>query len=316
MNKIAFVFPGQGSQKVGMGKDLIENYPEAEILLNRANEALKEERVDIGKICFEGPEEELKNTVNAQPAILTISTILYKLLRKNKIEPSIVAGHSLGEYSAMVASSAIKFEDAVKLVRKRGEYMQSAIPAGRGSMLAIIGLEEDEISKMCEKINDIGIVEIANHNSPTQIVVSGEIKALEKLSLIAKEKGARMAIPLKVSAPFHSSFMEAAKEKLARYLENVKIDNPKIPISCNVSADYINNKEEVRTALIKQMTHPVRWVDSIKKMSTEGINCFIEVGPGKVLKGLIKQIVPKSEVYNVFDSNSLQNVVEKMGEVL
>ena len=316
MNKIAFVFPGQGSQKVGMGKDLIENYPEAEILLNRANEALKEERVDIGKICFEGPEEELKNTVNAQPAILTISTILYKLLRKNKIEPSIVAGHSLGEYSAMVASSAIKFEDAVKLVRKRGEYMQSAIPAGRGSMLAIIGLEKDEISKMCEKIKDIGIVEIANLNSLTQIVVSGEIKALEKLSLIAKEKGARMAIPLKVSAPFHSSFMEAAKEKLARYLENVKIDNPKIPISCNVSADYINNKEEVRTALIKQMTHPVRWVDSIKKMSTEGINCFIEVGPGKVLEGLIKQIVPKSEVYNVFDSNSLQNVVEKMGEVL
>ena len=316
MNKIAFVFPGQGSQKVGMGKDLIENYPEAEILLNRANEALKEERVDIGKICFEGPEEELKNTVNAQPAILTISTSLYKLLRKNKIEPSIVAGHSLGEYSAMVASSAIKFEDAVKLVRKRGEYMQGTIPAGRGSMLAIIGLEEDEISKMCEKINDIGIVEIANHNSPTQIVVSGEIKALEKLSLIAKEKGARMAIPLKVSAPFHSSFMEAAKEKLARYLENVKIDNPKIPIICNVSADYINNKEEVRTALIKQMTHPVRWVDSIKKMSTEGINCFIEVGPGKVLKGLIKQIIPESEVYNVFDSNSLQNVVEKMGEVL
>jgi len=316
MNKIAFVFPGQGSQKVGMGKDLIENYPEAEILLNRANEALKEERVDIGKICFEGPEEELKNTVNAQPAILTISTILYKLLRKNKIEPSIVAGHSLGEYSAMVASSAIKFEDAVKLVRKRGEYMQSAIPAGRGSMLAIIGLEKDEISKMCEKIKDIGIVEIANLNSLTQIVVSGEIKALEKLSLIAKEKGARMAIPLKVSAPFHSSFMEAAKEKLARYLENVKIDNPKIPIICNVSADYINNKEEVRTALIKQMTHPVRWVDSIKKMSTEGINCFIEVGPGKVLKGLIKQIIPESEVYNVFDSNSLQNVVEKMGEVL
>jgi [acyl-carrier-protein] S-malonyltransferase len=299
-----------------MGKDLIENYPEAEILLNRANEALKEERVDIGKICFEGPEEELKNTVNAQPAILTISTILYKLLRKNKIEPSIVAGHSLGEYSAMVASSAIKFEDAVKLVRKRGEYMQSAIPAGRGSMLAIIGLEKDEISKMCEKIKDIGIVEIANLNSLTQIVVSGEIKALEKLSLIAKEKGARMAIPLKVSAPFHSSFMEAAKEKLARYLENVKIDNPKIPISCNVSADYINNKEEVRTALIKQMTHTVRWVDSIKKMSTEGINCFIEVGPGKVLKGLIKQIIPESEVYNVFDSNSLQNVVEKMGEVL
>lgn len=317
MNKIAFVFPGQGSQKIGMGKDLIENYPEAKILLNRANEALKEERVDIGKICFEGPEEELKNTINAQPAILTISTILYKLLRKNKIKPSIVAGHSLGEYSALVASSAIKFEDAVKLVRKRGEYMQSATPAGTGSMLAIIGLEKDEISKMCEKINDIGIVvEIANHNSPTQIVVSGEINALEKLSVMAKEKGARRVIPLKVSAPFHSSFMETAKENLARYLEKVKINNPKIPVTCNVSAGYINNKEEIKSALIKQMTHPVKWVDSIKKMNSEGINCFIEVGPGKVLKGLIKQIIPEAKVFNVFDSNSLKNVVEKIKEVL
>ncbi|MBU1035530.1 ACP S-malonyltransferase [bacterium] len=316
MEKIAFVFPGQGSQKIGMGKDLIENYPEAKILFNKANTALKEEGVDIGKICFEGPEEELKNTVNAQPAILTISTILYKLLRKNKIKPSIVAGHSLGEYSALVASSAIKFEDAVKLVRKRGEYMQSATPAGTGSMLAIIGLGKDEISKMCEEINDVGIIEIANYNSPTQIVVSGEIKALEKLSVMAKEKGARMVIPLKVSAPFHSSLMETAKENLARYLEKVKINNPKIPVSCNVSAGYINNKEEVKSALIKQMTHPVKWVDSIIKMNSEGINYFIEVGPGQVLKGLIKQIIPESKVFNVFDSNSLQNVVEKMEEVL
>jgi len=316
MNKIAFVFPGQGSQKIGMGKDLMENYPEANILINRANKALKKNGVDIGQICFEGPEEELKNTVNAQPAILTISTILCRLLRKNKIKPSIVAGHSLGEYSALVASSAIKFEDAVKLVRKRGEYMQKATATKTGSMLAIIGLEKDEISKICEEINDIGIVEIANHNSPSQVVVSGEIKALEKLSIIAKEKGAKMVIPLKVSAPFHSSFMETAKENLARYLDKVKISNPKIPISCNVSAEYINNKEEIRSALIQQMTHPVNWVDTILKMKSEGINQFIEVGPGKVLKGLIKQIFPESKVFNVFDSNSLQYVIKKMGEVL
>jgi len=316
MEKIAFVFPGQGSQKVGMGKDLIENYPEAKILFSKANIALNKEGIDITKLCFEGPEEELKNTVNAQPAILTISTILCELLRKNKIEPSMVAGHSLGEYSALVASSSIKFEDAVKLVRKRGEYMQSATPAGTGSMLAIIGLEKDEISKMCEKINDIGIVEIANYNSPTQIVVSGEIKALEKLSVMAKEKGARMAIPLKVSAPFHSSLMKLAKDNLARYLEKVEIYNPRIPIICNVSADYVRNKEEVRSALIEQMNHPVLWVDSIVKMNSKGINCFVEVGPGKVLRGLIKQIIPESKIFNVFDSNSLQNVVEKMKEVL
>ena len=194
--------------------------------------------------------------------------------------------------------------------------MQSATYAETGSMLAIIGLEQDEISKICEEINDIGIVEISNHNSPTQIVVSGEFKALEKLTIMAKEKGARRVIPLKVSAPFHSSFMEIAKENLERYLEKVKINNPKIPISCNVSAGYINNKEDVRSALIKQMTHPVKWVDSIKKMNSEGINYFIEVGPGKVLKGLIKQIIPEAKVFNVFDSNSLQNVVKKMEEVL
>jgi len=316
MEKIAFVFPGQGSQKAGMGKDLIENYPEAEILFSKANIALNKEGIDITKLCFEGPEEELKNTVNAQPAILTISTILFELLKKHNIRPSIIAGHSLGEYSALVASSAIKFEDAVKLVRKRGEYMQSATPAGTGSMLAIIGLEKDEISKMCEKINDIGIVEIANYNSPTQIVVSGEIKPLDKLTKLAKEKGARKVIPLKVSAPFHSSLMKLAKDNLAIYLEKVEIYNPRIPIICNISADYVRNKEEVRSALIEQMNHPVLWVDSIMKMNSKGINCFVEVGPGKILRGLIKQIIPESKVFNVFDSSSLQNVVEEMEEVL
>ncbi len=316
MVKIAFVFPGQGSQKVGMGKDLIENYEEAKIFFEKANTTLKEEGVDISKLCFIGPEEELKNTINAQPAILTISVILFKLLQKFNIMPVAVAGHSLGEYSALVVSSSIKFEDAVKLVRKRGEYMQSATPIGTGSMLAIIGLEEDEISKLCEEISNLGIIEIANYNSPTQIVVSGEIKPLERLSILAKEKGAKKVISLKVSAPFHSSLMKLAKVNLAKYLERVDIQNPQIPVICNVDANYVRNKEEVRSALIEQMTHPVRWVDTINKMSSEGINYFVEVGPGKVLGGLTKKILPEAKVFNIFDSDSLEKVVEKIKEVL
>lgn len=316
MEKIAFVFPGQGSQNIGMGKDLIEKYEEAKIIFEKANIALKEEGVDISKLCFEGPEEELKSTANAQPAILTISTILFELLEKNNIRPSVVAGHSLGEYSALVASSAIKFDKAIKLVRKRGEYMQNATPLGTGSMLAIIGLEEVEIIKLCKNVSSYGIIEITNYNSPTQIVVSGEIKPLEKLSELARARGAKKVIPLKVSAPFHSSLMKLAKDNLARYLERIEIDNPQIPIICNVNANYVKNKEEIRLALIEQMNHPVLWVDSIKKMGYEGINNFIEVGPGKVLRGLIKQIIPESKVFNVFDSDSLKNVVENMKEVL
>jgi len=316
MEKIAFVFPGQGSQKVGMGKDLIEKYTEAKFLLEKANSILKEDKVDISKLCFQGPEEELKNTANAQPAILIISVILFRLIQKYNIKPTVVAGHSLGEYSALVASSSIKFEDAVKLVRKRGEYMQNATPIGTGSMLAIIGLKEVEVIKLCQEVADLGIVEIANYNSPTQIVVSGEIKPLKKLIEIAKARGARKVIPLKVSAPFHSSLMELAKNKLANYLQNIDIRDPEIPLICNVNADYVRNREEVKSALIEQMTHPVKWVDIIKKMNLEGINYFIELGPGKVLGGLIKQILPQAKIFNVFDSISLEEVVEKIKEVL
>jgi len=316
MEKIAFVFPGQGSQKVGMGKDLIEKYTEAKYLLEKANSVLKKDRINISRLCFQGPEEELKNTANAQPAILTISVILFRLIQRYNIKPIVVAGHSLGEYSALVASSSIKFEDAVKLVRRRGEYMQNATPIGTGSMLAIIGLKEVEVIKLCQEVNNLGIVEIANYNSPTQIVVSGEIKPLEKLMEIAKARGARKAIPLKVSAPFHSSLMELAKNKLANYLGNIDIRDPQIPLICNVNADYVRNREEVRSALIEQMTHPVKWVDIIKKMNLEGINYFIELGPGKVLGGLIKQILPQAEIFNVFDSVSLEEVVEKIKEVL
>ena len=314
MPKLAFVFPGQGSQEVGMGKDLIKNYKEANELFNAANIVLKVEGFDLNKLYLEGSEEELAKTINAQPAILTMSIILYKLLQKNNINPDIVAGHSLGEYSALVAASSIKFKDAVKLVRKRGQYMQTANPFGVGSMAAIISLKKDKIEELIKKVSKFGIIEIANYNSPYQIVVSGKSKAIKELLLLGEEEEEINICPLKVSAPFHSSLMKKAKENLASYIENINIQDPKIPVICNVTADYVKTKEEIKNALIEQVTHPIKWVDTIKRINSEGISCFIEVGPGNVLKKLIKQILPKAKVYNVCDSESLEKVVRRLNK--
>jgi [acyl-carrier-protein] S-malonyltransferase len=312
MLKVAFVFPGQGSQEVGMGKDLIKNYKEADELFNVANIALKDEGIDLKKLCFEGPEEELSKTINAQPAMLTMSIILYKLLQKNNIDPDIVAGHSLGEYSALVAASSIKFKDAVKLVRKRGQYMQTATPLGTGSMAAIISLKKDKIEELIKKVSKFGIIEIANYNSPYQIVVSGKSEAIKELFILGEEEEEINVCPLKVSAPFHSSLMRKAKENLSSYIENVNIQEAQIPVICNVTADYVKTKEEIKDALIEQVTHPIKWVDIIKRINSEGINCFIEVGSGNVLKKLIKQILPKAKVYNIFDSESLEKAIIKL----
>ncbi len=314
MPKIAFVFPGQGSQEVGIGRDLVKNYKEANELFDTANIALKDENVDIKKLCLKGPKEELNKTINAQPAMLTISIILYKLLQKNNINPDIVVGHSLGEYSALVAASSIEFKGAVRLVRKRGQYMQNATPLGTGSMAAIISLKKDKIEELIKKVSNFGIIEIANYNSPYQIVVSGEIEVIKKLLILGEEEEEVNIVPLKVSAPFHSSLMGKAKDNLASYIENINIKAPQIPVICNVTADYVKTKEEIKNALIEQMTHPVRWADIIKRMNSEGINCFIEVGPGNVLKKLIKQILPKTRVYNVCDSESLEKVVKKLSQ--
>src|SRR5665648_588734 len=218
MSKLAFVFPGQGSQEVGMGKDLIKNYKEANELFNEANIALKDEEFDLKKLCLEGPEEELTKTINAQPAVLTISIILYKLLQKNNINPSIVAGHSLGEYSALVAASSIEFKDAIKLVRKRGQYMQTATPLGTGSMAAIISLKKDKIEELIKKISKFGTIEIANYNSPYQIVVSGKSEVIDQLLILGEEEEEVNVVLLKVSAPFHSSLMRRAKKNLASYI--------------------------------------------------------------------------------------------------
>ena len=312
MPKLAFIFPGQGSQEVGMGKDLIENYKEANELFNEANIALKDEGFDLKKLCLEGPEKELTKTINAQPAILTISMILYKLLRKNSINPDIVAGHSLGEYSALVAASSIEFKEAIKLVRKRGQYMQTATPFGTGSMTAIISLKKDKIEELIKKVSEFGIIEIANYNSPYQIVVSGKTEVIKKLLILGEEEGEIDIVPLKVSAPFHSSLMRKAKENLAIYIENINIQDPQIPVICNVTADYVKTKEEIKDALIEQLTHPIKWIDIIKRINSEEVDYFIEVGPGNVLKKLIKQILPKVKVYNVCDLESLEKVVKKL----
>ena len=312
MTKYAFVFPGQGSQEVGMGKDLVKGYKVAEELFSGANIALKDEGIDLKKLCFEGPEEELTKTINAQPATLTISLILYRLLEENNIKPDIVAGHSLGEYSALVAASSIEFKEAVRLVRKRGQYMQTATLLNTGSMAAIISLKKDKIEELIKKVSKFGIIEIANYNSPYQIVVSGKSEVIEKLLILGEEEEEINIVPLKVSAPFHSSLMRKAKENLASYIENVNIQDPQIPVICDVTADYVKTKEEIKNALIEQVTHPIKWVEIIKKMNSEGINYFIEVGPGNVLKKLIKQILPKAKVYNVYDSESLKKVIKKL----
>jgi len=312
MPKIAFVFPGQGSQEVGMGKDLIKNYKEADELFNEANIALKNEGLDLKELCLEGPEEDLNKTINAQPAMLTMSIILYKLLQKNNINPDIVAGHSLGEYSALVAASSIQFKEAVRLVRKRGQYMQTATPLGTGSMAAIISLKKDKIEELIKKVSKFGTIEIANYNSPYQIVVSGKSEVINQLLLLGEEEEEINIIPLRVSAPFHSSLMKKAKNNLANYIENINIQDPQIPVICNVTADYVKTKEEIKNALIEQVTHPIKWVEIIKKMNSEGIDYFVEVGPGNVLKKLIKQILPKAKVYNVCDSESLEKVVKKL----
>ena len=297
-----------------MGKDLIKNYIEANELFNKANIALKDEEVNLKKLCLEGPEEELTKTINSQPAMLTMSIILYKLLQKNNIKPSIVVGHSLGEYSALVAASSIEFKEAIKLVRKRGQYMQTATPLGTGSMAAIISLKKDKMEEVIKKASKFGTIEIANYNSPYQIVVSGKSEVIEKLLILGEEDEEVNVVPLRVSAPFHSSLMKKAKENLASYIENVNIQDPKIPVICNVTADYVKTKEEIRDALIEQVTNPIKWVDIVKRINSEGINCFIEVGPGNILKKLIKQISPKAKVYNVCDSESLEKVIKKLSQ--
>ncbi|MCX5750802.1 MAG: ACP S-malonyltransferase [Candidatus Saganbacteria bacterium] len=305
---IAFVFPGQGSQVVGMGKDLFENIPLAKELFEKADAALG---FPLSKLCFEGPEEELKKTAITQPAILAVSTILGKLLLNAGKKPEIVAGHSLGEYSALVIAGAIDFEDAIKVVHLRGKFMQDAVPLGKGAMSAVLGADREKLVAICREVSaSSGFVQAANFNSPDQIVISGEKGAVELAGVKLKEAGAKKIIPLAVSAPFHSALMQPAQEKLAEELNKINIKDAGIPVISNVTAKPIQNAAEIKKLLIEQVTHSVLWVDSVQEMVKLGVSEIVEVGSGKVLAGLIKKISSGIAIYNVSDANSLKERLE------
>ncbi|WP_027363570.1 ACP S-malonyltransferase [Desulfotruncus alcoholivorax] len=284
---LAFIFPGQGSHFVGMGKVFYDQYAFVRDIFAEADRALA---FPLTELVFAGPGEELMKTVNAQPAILTVSVAMHEILKREGYKPDVVAGHSLGEYSALVAAGALNFPDAVRLVRLRGRLMQEAVPLGQGGMLAVLGLSQQQVVEGCRQASVFGVVEAANFNCPGQVVVAGESKALERAREIFKQLGARRCIPLQVSAPFHSSLMAPAGAKLAPELDQVEIKDPGIPVIANVNADYVKTAAGVRDALIKQVSGPVLWEQSVLRMIEGGAKVLLEVGPGQVLTGLTRKI--------------------------
>lgn len=313
MPKIACIFPGQGAQYPGMGKEIADNYIEAMRIFDLASERLG---IDMRKLCFEGNEEELKKTENTQPSILTASIAMLEVLRLRGIEPHMTAGLSLGEYSALVASKAISFVDAVALVKKRGKYMQEAVPAGEGTMAAIMGMEREAVSECLKMASGYGVVEAANYNCPGQIVIAGHTKAVEHACTIMKEKGAKRAIMLPVSAPFHSSLLKPAGDKLAKDLEDMDIRDNEMPVVSNVNAQVIMDRYQIKKCLIEQVSNSVLWEDSIRHMADLGVDTFIEVGPGKTLSAFVKKIDKSLYVYNVEDIESLENTIASIRERL
>lgn len=305
--KTAFVFPGQGSQNAGMGKNLHENFEEIKTLYKQASDVLG---YDVAELSFNGPVDELNKTYRTQPCLLVASMASYTALKIHDIKPSVVAGHSLGEYSALVAASVFSFGDAVRFTEKRGKLMQEAVPEGKGLMAAILGLDKDKLNDICLSVKS-GYVAPANYNCPGQIVIAGEKAAVEEAMALAKEAGAKRAIPLAVSAPSHCRLMENASNKLAEslFLENIEMKTPEIPIVSNADAIFLTTIDGIKASLVKQLNSPVLWEDSIKTIAASGINVFIEAGPGKVLSGLIKRIVPEAIIFNVEDKDSLDKTL-------
>lgn len=312
MSKLAFVFPGQGAQKVGMGKDFYDNYDVAKKMFKEADEALG---YSIMKMCFEGPEEDLKLTANTQPAILTISCIANEILKENGIQPEITSGHSLGEYSALVAAGVLNFQDAVALVHKRGSYMQEAVPVGEGGMAAIIGVDRDKIVEVCQQVSAESPVQAVNFNCPGQIVIAGATKGVELAVEELKAAGAKKAVILPVSAPFHSTLMKPAAEKLAVELDKVTISDAKIPVVANVSAEILTKAEDIKASLVAQAASPVLWEDCVARMKEFGADVLLEAGPGKTLCGFNRRIDKTITSLNVEDVASLEKSLDYFKEV-
>ncbi|QNK54724.1 ACP S-malonyltransferase [Paenibacillus sp. PAMC21692] len=308
MGKTAFVFPGQGAQAVGMGKDAFEANEAARSVFERANEALG---FDLTKMIFEGPEEVLKQTANTQPALLTVSVAYLELLKESGLAPDYVAGHSLGEYSALVAAGVIGFEDAVSTVRARGEYMEHAVPGGLGAMAAVLGGEREDLAKLCGDVTASGTaVELANINCPGQIVISGTAAGVQAVVERGKEAGAKRVIPLEVSGPFHSSLMKPAAERLGEKLAGIALNDAAVPVVANVTATAVTAAADIRHLLVEQVYSPVLWEDSVRYLIDQGVDTFVEIGSGTVLAGLIKKIDRGVRVLSVNSLTSLEALQE------